>query len=254
MSPSLNALQTLLNNFPVNELSTEEQRATFQKIRQRLETSPDVREELKTLYKVQNFSEFATSLLWVVEQGERNPLEAASPEDETLVLSAFRSAMGETGTSKEAEPVSEPASFEGFGKPEQTPPIGEVVTEPVGGVEMGIGAMGDEKSFAALLEQFVEAVQSGDESRMNLLERVRAECAAVESGEFADDYKEYCRLLTEFLTYISDNQFLDDVRVMNILSNVFSPVSQWASTPPEGRAGLLEEGIAPLRDFKSLFE
>jgi hypothetical protein len=249
MSPSHNTLQTLFNNFPVNELSTEEQRATFQKIKQRLETSPDVREELKTLYKVQNFSELATSLLWVVEKAERNLSEAPSPEDETLVLAAFRSAMGEMGSLSEAEPMSEPASFVGFGEPEQTPPMDEAVRASAEEV-----ATGDEKAFAALLEQFVEATQSGDDSRTSLLERVRAECTAVDSGEFADDYKEYCRLLREFLTYISDNQFLDDVRVMNILSNVSSPVSQWANTPPEGRAGLLEEGIAPLRDFRSLFE
>ncbi|MBI3580190.1 MAG: hypothetical protein HY089_12365 [Ignavibacteriales bacterium] len=47
---------------------------------------------------------------------------------------------------------------------------------------------------------------------------------------------------------------MDDVRVMNILSNVSSPVSQWANAAPEARGGLLEDGLGPLRDFKSLFE
>jgi hypothetical protein len=47
---------------------------------------------------------------------------------------------------------------------------------------------------------------------------------------------------------------MDDVRVMNILSNVSSPVSSWAQAAPDGREGILAEGTEILRTFKSLFE
>ena len=65
---------------------------------------------------------------------------------------------------------------------------------------------------------------------------------------------EFSSLLSEFLTYIGENALLDDVRVNNILSNVSSNISQWANTPPDGRAGIMEEALSMLRDFKSHFE
>jgi hypothetical protein len=58
----------------------------------------------------------------------------------------------------------------------------------------------------------------------------------------------------EFLKYITENGFMEDVRVMNILSNVSGPVTSWAQAPPDGRAGVLAEGTEILRSFKSLFE
>lgn len=232
MSRSQEVIHSLLNNVPLGLLSSDEHRATFEGIKNQLAASSDVDRELKKLYTVKGFSNFALSLMWVAQQVEENPIFLeASPEDEQRIFSSFCAAVGEV----RGYPTT-PA------EPPVMPP--EVST-----------ASGGEKGFAQLLEKFVEAMQSGDDMRMSLLQQVLGECSAVAAGaDFAEEYKEYCRLMAEFLNYINENQYMDDVRVMNILSNVSSPVAQWANAAPEARAGLLEDGIGPLRDFKSLFE
>ncbi|MBI3788712.1 MAG: hypothetical protein HY276_10720 [Ignavibacteriales bacterium] len=244
MSRSQEIIQSLLNNVPLGLLASDEHRAAFDKIKNQLAASSDFDGELKKLYKVNDFSNFALSLMWLAKQVEENPLFLeANPEDEQRVFAAFCAAVGEesgfatTSTSSPFESSTAAAPETAISSPAGSP------------------ATGDEKGFAQLLEKFVETMQSGDDSRMGLLQQVLAECSVVASGaDFPDDYKEYCNLMTEFLNYISGNQLMDDVRVMNILSNVSSPVSQWANAAPEARGGLLEDGLGPLRDFKSLFE
>lgn len=270
MSQAHDALRTLLGTVPLAELSNDQQRTTFEAILQRLVSVSDLETELKSLYKVRDFSDFATLLLWLVNRAEKEGGFQLGPGDASLVLSSFRAAIGGVvppsaspspslgaddpfaafgGGAVQSGGEEQPSSLEGFfseSSSNQQDSPGPAAAAPADS--------GDEKEFSALLEQFVEAMQSGEDARVALLERVVAVCSIVGSGEFADDYKEYCRYMTEFLSYISENQYLDDVRVMNILSNVSSPVSQWANTAPTERQGLLEEGIAPLRDFKSLFE
>ena len=112
-----------------------------------------------------------------------------------------------------------------------------------------------ERGFAHLLERFLESVQSGNDDRTSLMSDVLNECNTVlAAGSMAEDYKRFCQLLMEFLQYISDNQYLDDVRVMNIVSNIQDPVAQWARSEQDNRAGLLDQAIDILRDFKTMFE
>jgi hypothetical protein len=112
-----------------------------------------------------------------------------------------------------------------------------------------------ERTFARLLERFLESVQSGSEDRADLMSEVIKECNTVLSaGNVKEDYKRFCNFFVEFLNYISNNQFLDDVRVMNIVSNIQDPFSQWAKSEPENRAGMLDQAIDILRDFKTMFE
>ena len=47
---------------------------------------------------------------------------------------------------------------------------------------------------------------------------------------------------------------MDDVRVMNILSNIQDPFAQWARSKPEEQSGLLDSTNDILRDFKTMFE
>jgi hypothetical protein len=98
-------------------------------------------------------------------------------------------------------------------------------------------------------------VQSGNDDRTKLLSDIINECNTIlATGSASEDYKQFCRLLTEFLKYIANNQYLDDVRVMNILSNIQDPFAQWARSLPNNRTGLLDSVIDVLRDFKTMFE
>ncbi len=239
MSQAKDVLQALLGNVPTEELSLDEQRTVFEKIKQRLASAPDLRTELLSLYKVKGFSDFALSLMWVARQTERDPLMVSvSPEDTTLVFSSFRRAMGESAFLQAG--TSGALRMPG----DVTEDVG--VTGPVGS--------GDARTFSVLLEQFVESVQGGDEQRTDLLESVVKECEAIAAGDFPYDYREFCSLLAESLNYVSGNQLLDDIRVLNIFANIPAAIAQWADTAPEGRAGLLAEEIGVLRDFKSHFE
>ena len=106
-----------------------------------------------------------------------------------------------------------------------------------------------------MVEKFLEAVQSGNDNRTTLLSDIISECnVVIASSNASEDYKHFCSLLTEFLNYISVNEYMDDVRVMNMLSNIQDPFSQWAHSSTESRSGYLDSVIDILRDFKTMFE
>jgi len=223
MTQSNDILHSILSNFPVSELGSDIQQGLFENIKNRLLGAPDSFEELKTLYKVKGFSDFATGLMWMVERAEKTSGQTAiGPEDETLLLSSFRRAAGEQASSQDGSAPS--------------------------GEDHG------EKGFASQVEQLAEAVQSGaGESRM-LLQDLVSECESVGGRGGGADFVELSSHLAEFLKYIIESDLLDDVRVINILSNVSSVVTQWSNTASSAREGTLEEALVSLRDFKSHFE
>jgi hypothetical protein len=231
MTKSNDILQALLANFPISELDPGEQQGVFESIRTRLIDAPDSSDELRNLYKVKGFSDFATGLMWMVDRAEKNPGHAAiGPQDETLLLSSFRRAMVE----------NPPAGGENL--PTEAAPAA---------VETG-GF--DEKGYAGQVEQISDAIQSGSGGARMLLEDLVTESQAIaESGKPAE-LAEFGSLFAEFLNYIAANELLDDVRVINILSNVSSNISQWSTTPPDSRADIMEGALSMLRDFKSHFE
>ncbi len=100
-----------------------------------------------------------------------------------------------------------------------------------------------ERSFAALLERLLESIQSGNDDRTELLSGVLSESNIVATAESApEDYKKFCKLLVEFLNYISDNQYLDDIRVMNIVSNIQDPVSPVGAKRTKQPDGFIRSG------------
>ncbi len=205
----------------------------FESIRSRLIDAPDSSEELKNLYKVKGFSDFATGLMWIVDRAIKNPgLAAIGPQDETLLLSSFRKAMAEIPSSGQ-----------------ESAPVAEVAVSSA----KGAGTF-DEKAYASQVEQLSDAIQSGSGGVKMLLEDLANESQAIGSRGEPAELTEFSTLLSEFLKYIGQNELLDDVRVINILSNVSSNISQWSKTPPESRADLMEETLSMLRDFKSHFE
>ncbi|MBM4162310.1 MAG: hypothetical protein FJ217_14570 [Ignavibacteria bacterium] len=229
MSKAHEVVQKLMDAVPISELSSDENRSTFERIKHRLQSAPDLQAELRSLYTVEGFSDFALSLMWIAQQAESDASATLpSPADTTLVFSSFRRAVGEAAM---AEDQPQPAA---------------------GAAEATAG--GGSETFSVLLERFVEAIQSGEEQRSTLLERVVNECEAVGAGDFPEDFRLFSTLLAEFLRYVLENQLLDDIRVLNILANIPSPVAHWVSAAPEARAGLFEEEINILRDFKSHFE
>ena len=233
MTQSDDILRALLANFPVAELPSGDPQRVFESIKARITDAPDAGEELKNLYKVKGFSDFATGLMWMVDRAEKSPGQVSiGPEDETLLLSSFRKAMAEVAPqAATAAPVQD-------------------VAQPGGG---GTGES-DPRVFAGQVEQFAEAVQSGSDGTRMLLEDLAAECDNIVQQGGAPDLVEFASLFREFLKYISESELFDDVRVINILSNVSSTVSSWANTPADAQAGLLEEALNILRDFKTHFE
>ena len=233
MTQSDDLLRALLQNFPVAELPAGEPQRLFETIKARINDAPDAGEELKNLYRVKGFSDFAVGLMWMVDRAQKNPGQAAiGPEDETLLLSSFRKAVVE-GSPRAAQeaPAQEPGQVEGGGTGESDPRV-----------------------FAGQVEQFAESVQSGSGGTKMLLEDLTAECDSVVQQGGVPELVEFATLLGQFLKYISEGELFDDVRVINILSNVSSSFSGWANAPAEGREGLLEEALTMLRDSKSHFE
>lgn len=278
----------LLENVAEGQISNDEFRITFAKVREKLGVAEDFEAELKTLYRVANFSDFALSLLWIADRVEQDPSKLEyTPSEQAFVVQKFREAVGETSAPPLSEsPVSGPEQPSFTPSPDPTEnPFGEQVAEQpsvlpaeelpdmpahlsmetaghIDQSEQGVYApppsptAGTESEFAALVEKFVEAMQSGTDERDSLFDSLNHQAGSINAlgSGYPDDIREFCQYLIEFLGYVRENGFMDDVRVMNILSNISSPVTTWAGTDPASRAGLLAEGSELLRTFKSLFE
>ena len=281
-------ISLLLERLPKYELRSYEHQTSLDRIRDRVSSTSDIHAELLHLYKVKDCADFAISLMWVADKVEKDLTKDESTiDEETLVFSKFRQAIGDVSSSgqesdtagtmldlpgsqafgstptpavKSAYSVSSPSELETnptpgptidaiFGAAEQSP---ESAQQTSGDSNYGSE---QERGFAVLLEQFLESVQSGNDDRTELLTSVIHECNSVLATDFAaEDYKQFCSLLTEFLQYISNNQYFDDVRVMNIISNIQDPFAQWARSKPNIRTGLLNAVNDTLRDFKTMFE
>jgi len=287
MTRSQAYINALMENVSEGQLASDEFRVVFGRIRERLTEGEDFDHELRALYKVTGLGDFALSLMWIAEQVDQNPSKTEyTPEEQAFVLDLFRAAVGDTSVapleetpqtpepveeSPPAAPVEAPAE-DVFAGPPPEQPVEESVEMPQN-LQMETSGRIDESekaiyaappgpasdsqgNFPGLMEQFVEAMQSGSDDREQLLTSVLQESNVITPmGSGApDDLRDFCQYLVEFLTYIRENGFMDDVRVMNILSNVSSPVASWAEAPPDAREGRLAEGIEILRTFKSLFE
>jgi hypothetical protein len=284
MSRTQKYISLLLERLPKYELRSYEHQTSLDRIRDRISAASDINAELLYLYKVNNCADFALSLMWIADKVEKDiSKEESTIDEETLVFSKFRQAVGDVSPSgQESNTAGTTFDFPGSqasgSAPNSTfdiatPPNIESIAPPETQIDSIFGAMAQaheptqstsggstsgsdqEVGFATKLEQFLEYVQSGNDDRTKLLSDIINECDTIlATGSAAEDYKQFCRLLTEFLKYIASNQYLDDVRVMNILSNIQDPFAQWARSLPDNRAGLLDSVIDILRDFKTMFE
>ncbi len=347
MSRSQQYIGSLFERIPKAALARADQQSAFDQIREKLGTTPDILEELKTLYKVKDFSDLALGLMWIAEKVENDPSRLEPTNDEeALVFSMFQRAYVEEGSAPvtyapsvepEAEvapasdvaPTSEvsapvldfPSALpestsqstvetlaetpQGFDFPSQEtaaaspfdstlveslapsdaspsfdvfnapPPAEQAPTEipvapeatfgseasppadspsPTDEAPVASAPAGSEQEHAALFEKFIEALQGATEDRMALLDQLVQRCHEVAASDAPQEYKDYSQMLTTLLKSLTDNQMLDDVRAMNMLSAVLDPFSQWAKTDPGSRSGIIEPGVESLRGFIALFE
>ena len=255
---------TLLDKVPKWELSDPEHQDAFDKIKNGLVHATDLESQLKTLYKVSNFSDFALGLMWIVDKVGRDPSKVDSTlDEESFVLNLLKKAFG--GSPIETTVPEQPFGFD-FPQQENVTASSDVsgpATDasttkelpPITSQGQVNARGGTEEAFSTTLEKLLEAVQSGSEERTVLLDELTTQAEGIVATEATDnDYKTFCGYLIEFLKYVSTNQLFDDIRVMNLISNVFDPFSQWAKTDPTARSGILEQPIEMLRDFRALFE
>jgi hypothetical protein len=293
MNRSQKYISTLLERLPKWELRSYEHQTSLDRIRDRVTSASDIHAELSSLYQVNGFAEFALSLMWIADRVEKDTtLDESTLAEETLVFEKLRYALGDiSAPSQESTSTTETTdlpSSPGFGSSsspafeemsispsepldERTPslestPTPEVLldswgTEPPASAQTplvgGSTTIGSEqeKFFSNLLEHFLESVQSGSDDRTALLSDVVNECNTVVTADVvSEDFRQFCKLLVEFLQYVLDNQYLDDIRVMNIVSNIQDPVNQWVRSEQNNRTGLLDPASEILRDFKTMFE
>jgi hypothetical protein len=285
MNRSHKYISILLERLPKWELRSYEHQTTLDQIRDRITSAADINAELTSLYKVKGFDEFALSLMWIVDKVEKDTtLDESTLAEENLVFEKLRYALGDvpipqqdqTAESESPENLSPPGFesampdssipaipmqdtmatpdvlLDSWGKEpqdiQQPPAVPQTNTDVTVGSEQ-------ERSFAGLLERLLESIQSGSNERNALLSDARNECNVVVNAISApEEYKQFCKFLLEFFNYVTDNQFLDDIRVMNIVSNIQDPLSQWVQSESAGRANLLDSAIEILRDFKTMFE
>ncbi len=274
-------LVSLLEKLPAWELENDEQRTTLEQLRQRVAGADDLDAELRTLFRVRGCGDLALSLLWIAGNVESDPSRLESDvAEEQLVFSRLRSAFGTTTLAAApsvapAEPVMDP--FAGFPSPppervteEPAPSEAPAFAEPVfppfaaeppipvaaeASPAEASDADAEARSLAVLMDRFLEAVQVGSDERADSLTKVLAQCDALAGiPDVPEDLRQYIQYLMDFLQYISANQLLDDVRVMNMVSNIQDPLSQWVRMSPADRSGLLDPAFEILRDFRAMFE
>ncbi len=289
MTHSQQYISNLMENVSEGHISSDDFRLIFAKIKEKLESAEDFEAALRALYKVEGFTDFALSLMWIAERVEADPSKIEySMEEQGLVIDRFREAVGDSAPAPLGDLPTPEVPFEGpvetvaeeevpdsgaadqemsESQPEpvqeETPEMPtHLQMETVGHIDEADQSVYaaptnvDEGTFGPLMERFVEAMQSGADDRESLLNQVLVEANAIAAPGSGsnEELGEFCQYLIEFLNYITENGFMDDVRVMNILSNVSGPVSSWSEAPPDARAGLLAEGVEILKTFKSLFE
>jgi hypothetical protein len=276
MDRSQQYIAALLNKVPKWELADPQDQSTFERIKGSLTSAADLRAQLQSLYKVSSFSDVALGLLWITEKVERDPSKVESTlDEESFILGLLKNAFG--GSPSEGGQIDagsfgqpfgfdfpQPASADGALPDESTPaPVSDFgltespVAESAGSFPASTDetAGGNEQNFSMTLEKLLEAVQSGSEERTVLVEQLSHQAEEIVSAQDTDgDYKAFCGYLLEFLKYVSENQLFDDIRMMNLISNVYDPFSRWATADAVSRAGMLEQPIEMLRDFKALFE
>ena len=85
MDRSQQYISTLLERVPKTELSDPEHATAFERIRERLSGGQNLQTQLKELYKVGNFSEFALGLMWIAEKVD-NDTSKLNPVQRKRVL------------------------------------------------------------------------------------------------------------------------------------------------------------------------
>ncbi len=253
-------LTNLLYKVPSWELPDPLQQDMFEKIRVSLSNTTDFPGQLKSLYRVTNLSELALGLMWIADKVEKDPSKLESTADEeTFVLNLLKSALsGAAAAAVSSGLDSTPEPDTQMTTASQAPIA--VPSDAEGGLASVPAAStshdASEQGFSRSLERLVEAVQGGSGERTTLIDDLTKQAEGIAASPTADlDYKTFCGYLIEFLKYVSTYELFDDIRVMNLLSNIFDPFSQWtAADPAAGRAGMLEQANEMLRDFKALFE
>jgi len=254
MTPHNVYIDILLDAISNEPFPSEDQREMLLTIKGHLAAVPDLGEELKRLYKVEHFTEFAIALMWIQQQVDLDPGRSEpAPDDQYLVSMKFRQAF--SGGSSESEPSQsvveeEPAAAEPARQdPPQVP--GAEERPPV-----AYDPDAPEETFPQLLDKFVIAAQAGVDDKIKLLEKVMSAAAEIGQPEsdYSSDLQEFCSTLLEFLSYAKRNEYMDDVRTMNILSTISDVASSWSSASIEARSGLLSDGIRALTDAQSHYE
>lgn len=250
MSHSKDYLIKLLDSVHPFELTSDEQQVIFRKIRNRLHDGSDIHIDLQTLYKVNEFYNFALVLMYIVEQSEKNPSKTMFSSDEKmLVVWNFIRAMGGVPTSdiKVVEVIEE--------EDEETIDVGHQIDETPS-FELSVNETISIEAFGFRLDQLIEAMQQGDDSRQSLLSEIisMAQRYGSEKEEILKDFNNLAIHIVEFLTYVHEEDLYEDVRVMNLLSNLSSTAGAFQHDSDEEKISAIQESITTLSDFRSLFE
>ena len=269
-------LDIIFERFPVGELGGGDARDTFERLRSHCAGTDNLSGELQRLYRVDKCDDLALGLLWVTQLVEADPTKSEPTEaEEEVLFPALRKSLGllqselpswesppavasppeQTTEFASAPAVSEEPSLSGGFEPpvaqeEQSP-------EPMMTDSTATGGSGavDTSSFGKQLEQFMEAIQGGTDDRAPMLEQITSSCEVLSADTGTpDDVRHYIENLKEFLAYISENQLLDDVRVMNLVTNIQDPFAQWMLAAEGERIGILDQATELLRDFRTMFE
>jgi len=257
MTPHQLYVGSVLEAVSTEPFSSEDQRELLLAIKDRIVSAPDLGNELRRLYSVGGFDEFALALMWMVKQAD----ERADPtaDDQYLVSMKFRQAFGapEQEQAEEVEVSHEDTPPEVELPGEETPTDAATpVSTPEERAPVAFAPDAAEDTFPQLLDKFVIAMQAGVDDRTRLFDKVLQSATEIgqPDSDYSSDLQEYCAKLVGFLSYVKDNDFLDDVRTLNILSTISDAMSAWDSASIESRMGLLAEGIKALADFRNHFE
>jgi hypothetical protein len=174
-------LLALLDRLPVWELSGEAPRSTMERLKDRLANVDDHQPEIRRLFRVRGFADFALGLLWISDKVERDPARVDSTEEEErFMFSLFRKAMASSGGAAvtDAPPASAPEPEPGF-VPEPAMDSAPAAAPEPSGRSAPAGDDHPERQFSGQLERLVEALQSASDDREALLKETIAKCESM---------------------------------------------------------------------------
>jgi len=238
----------LVDRLQRDEAVTETTKNLLGQISEGYSKVEDKRAYLKDLYKVVGLSEFSMAGLWFLENKLTTDIDANTYERIKIQI----------GDSEPPTYLMDETTLSDQPVDQQTKETdADIVHETVSSDDSMSGAQvkGINTEFGMAFERFVVAMQTGDAESKELALHVIGLLEGIKTDKYLVPIEqEVTSVLHDLLSFITKNDIMDDVRVMNLLLNFEDSMNHAIQKEADEREGFLHEALDVIKEYRTLFE